>query len=146
MTENKEGGPASIGLLQVCDPTKPLTWTYQRSGSGANLPSQHQDPLPHAIPIPMHRTPNPFSERTGTPFSHAKTDPSLVSVVITLIAYGCPFAAITAVFGVQRRTVRGGSSRLELTTERSARRLFSVRRSRPCSDRRPAPGPLHHRC
>jgi len=47
-----------------------------------------------------------FSERTGTPFFHAKTDPSLIVTIITLIAYGCPLAAITAAFGVQRRTVR----------------------------------------
>ena len=47
-----------------------------------------------------------FTERTGTPFFHAKTDPSLIVTVITLIAYRCPPAAITAAFGFQHRTIR----------------------------------------
>lgn len=47
-----------------------------------------------------------FTERTGTPFSHAKTDPSLIVTILTLIAYGCPLAAIKAAFGFDRRTVR----------------------------------------
>jgi transposase-like protein len=48
-----------------------------------------------------------FSQRTGTPFLNVKTDPSLIVIVVTLIAYGCPVRAIEAAFGIQRRTVRG---------------------------------------
>ena len=36
-----------------------------------------------------------------------KTDPDTIALVLTLIAYGCPVAAIEAAFHVQRRTVRG---------------------------------------
>lgn len=47
-----------------------------------------------------------FSERAGTPFLHVKTAPSLIVIVMTLIAHGCPLAAIEAAFGIQRRTVQ----------------------------------------
>lgn len=47
-----------------------------------------------------------FSHRTGTPFLHVKTEPDTIALVLTLIAHGCPVAAIEAAFAVQRRTVR----------------------------------------
>ena len=47
-----------------------------------------------------------FSERTGTPFLHLNTVPTLVVLVLTLIAYGCPVPAIEAAFGFDRRTAR----------------------------------------
>lgn len=47
-----------------------------------------------------------FSERTGTPFLHAKAPTETIILVMTLIAHGCPLAAIEAGFGFQRRTVR----------------------------------------
>ncbi len=69
-----------------------------------------------------------FSERRGTPFLHAHTQPETITLVLTptaltpialtlialtLIAHGCPVVAIEAAFvaersfGSQRRTVRG---------------------------------------
>lgn len=47
-----------------------------------------------------------FSERAGTPFFYAHTPEETMTLVLTLIAYGCPIGAIEAAFGLQRRTVR----------------------------------------
>lgn len=47
-----------------------------------------------------------FSERVGTPFYRRRTAPELITLVLTLIAHGCPPLAIEAAFGVQARTVR----------------------------------------
>jgi transposase-like protein len=46
-----------------------------------------------------------FSERAGTPFYRRATDEATITCVVTLVAHGCPPAAIEAAFGVQRRTV-----------------------------------------
>lgn len=47
-----------------------------------------------------------FSERHGTVFHHAHTRPETITLVLTLITYGCPLVAIEAAFGFQRRPVR----------------------------------------
>ena len=47
-----------------------------------------------------------FSERQGTPFHYSHTPVETMTCVLTLIAYGCPVAAIEAAFGFDRRTVR----------------------------------------
>lgn len=47
-----------------------------------------------------------FSARTGTVFYRSHTPAGLLTVVVALIAHGCPVAAIEAVFGIQARTVR----------------------------------------
>jgi len=47
-----------------------------------------------------------FSERTGTAYWALKKSESLMTVVITLLAYGCPSAAIVAAFGLDARTVQ----------------------------------------
>jgi transposase-like protein len=47
-----------------------------------------------------------FSERRGTPFYRCRTDPAVMTLVLTLIAYGCPILAIEKAFGFQARTVR----------------------------------------
>jgi transposase-like protein/IS1 family transposase len=46
-----------------------------------------------------------FSGKKGTPFYRLKTDPQIVTWVITLLAYGCPPKAIVAAFGLDERTV-----------------------------------------
>lgn len=48
-----------------------------------------------------------FSHRKGTPFYWGHTEPQTVTMVVNLIAYGCPIEAIVVVFGFQARTVRG---------------------------------------
>ncbi len=47
-----------------------------------------------------------FSERTGTPFYRCRVVPELITLVLTLLAYGCPVRAIVQAFGFQTRTVR----------------------------------------
>ncbi len=47
-----------------------------------------------------------FSARHGTPFYRRHTSADLITLVITLLAHGCPIAAIQVAFGLQARTVR----------------------------------------
>jgi transposase-like protein len=47
-----------------------------------------------------------LSERRGTPFYRCRTAPEWITLVLTLLAYGCPPLAITQAFGFQARTVR----------------------------------------
>lgn len=49
----------------------------------------------------------PFSHRKGTPFYRAHTDAQTITLVLSLVAHGCPVEAIVAAFGFQARTVRG---------------------------------------
>jgi transposase-like protein len=46
-----------------------------------------------------------FSERRGTMFAGLRTDPSLVVIVVTLLAYGCPIQAIVQAYALDERTV-----------------------------------------
>lgn len=48
-----------------------------------------------------------FSATSGTIFFRARVAKDLITLIITLIAHGCPVAAIVAAFGFQARTVRG---------------------------------------
>lgn len=46
-----------------------------------------------------------FSARVGTPFYRRSTDEATIALVVTLVAHGCPIAAIVVAFGIQRQTV-----------------------------------------
>ena len=46
-----------------------------------------------------------FAERTGTVFSRLRTPAETVTLVVTLLAHGCPLQAIVAAFGFDERTV-----------------------------------------
>ena len=46
-----------------------------------------------------------FSERTGTMLAGLRTDPALIVIVVTLLAYGCPIQAIVQAYGLDERTV-----------------------------------------
>ncbi len=46
-----------------------------------------------------------FSPRAGTLYYRRSTDEATITCVVTLVAYGCPPAAIEKAFGVQRQTV-----------------------------------------
>ena len=46
-----------------------------------------------------------FGARAGTPFYRRSTDETLIALIVTLIAHGCPITAIVAAYGVQRQTV-----------------------------------------
>src|SRR5438067_1879807 len=47
-----------------------------------------------------------FSARRGTPFFRKQTAEDLITLVVTLVANGCPEAAIVVAFGLHPRTVR----------------------------------------
>ena len=47
-----------------------------------------------------------FSETTGTPFFRCRVEAELITLVLTLIASGCPVMAIVKAFGFQARTAR----------------------------------------
>jgi len=46
-----------------------------------------------------------FGARAGTPFYRRHTDEATITTVLTLLAHGCPIAAVVVAFGVQRQTV-----------------------------------------
>ena len=52
-----------------------------------------------------------FAETKGTPYYRLRSAQETVTVVITLLAYGCPLQAIVAAFGVDERTVQAWQSR-----------------------------------
>lgn len=52
-----------------------------------------------------------FVERKGTPFYRLRTEEAVISVVVTLLAYGCPPQAIVAAFGFDERTVAAWQQR-----------------------------------
>lgn len=47
-----------------------------------------------------------FSWSKGTLFYRLRTDPTLVMIVITLLAYGCPLKAIEKAYGFHERTIK----------------------------------------
>jgi transposase-like protein len=47
-----------------------------------------------------------FAATKGTIFYRLKTDPMVVMVVITLLAYGCPTQAVVAAYGFDERTIK----------------------------------------
>ena len=56
----------------------------------------------------------PFAATLGTPFYRLRSAADLVTLVLTLLSYGCPTQAIVAAFGLDERTVaawvaRGGT-------------------------------------
>jgi len=46
-----------------------------------------------------------FAETKGTVFYQLRTEPALVVLAVTLLAHGCPVAAIVAAFEAVERTV-----------------------------------------
>jgi transposase-like protein len=48
-----------------------------------------------------------FTATTNTPFYRLRHARELVTLVLTLLAHGCPIPAIVAAFGLDERTVRG---------------------------------------
>ena len=47
-----------------------------------------------------------FGARTGTIFHRRRTDEALITLVITLVSWGCPLVALEHAFGLQPQTVR----------------------------------------
>ena len=51
-----------------------------------------------------------FAATTGTPFYRLHTAAQTVTLVVTLLAHGCPLQAIVAAFGYDERTVAAWQS------------------------------------
>ena len=47
-----------------------------------------------------------FAARTGTVFYRLRTAEETVTLVVTLLAHGCPLQAIVVAFGIDERTVQ----------------------------------------
>ena len=62
-----------------------------------------------------HKT---FAARHGTTFYRLRTAEAAVTVVLTLLAYGCPLQAIVAAFGLDERTVRDWHTRAGVQCQR----------------------------
>src|SRR4030095_14959422 len=52
-----------------------------------------------------------FSATKGTAFYRLRTSAETVSLVVTLLAHGCPLQAIVVAFGYDERPVAGGGAR-----------------------------------
>ncbi|MBF6613852.1 MAG: IS1 family transposase [Chloroflexi bacterium] len=65
-----------------------------------------------------HTCNTPFSARRGTPFYRVHTQAETITLVLNLVAHGCPVEAIVAAFGFQARTVRGWIERAGAHCER----------------------------
>ena len=52
-----------------------------------------------------------FTATHGTPFYRLRHNADLVSIVVTLIAHGCPLPALVAAYGLDERTVRTWQAR-----------------------------------
>jgi transposase-like protein len=58
-----------------------------------------------------HTCKKTFSATKGTPLYRLRTDPAQVTLVLALLAYGCPVCAIVFAFGLDERTVRDWEQR-----------------------------------
>jgi transposase-like protein len=72
-----------------------------RCGTG-NIRVHARNPLRYRCTV-CGRT---FSPRAGTPFHRRQADEQTITCVVTLLAHGCPPAAIEIAFGLQRQTIR----------------------------------------
>jgi transposase-like protein len=52
-----------------------------------------------------------FAETQGTPYYRLRTDHDVVTLVVTLLAHGCPLQAIVVAFGFDERTVAAWGQR-----------------------------------
>lgn len=65
-----------------------------------------------------HECKQTFAANKGTAFYRLRTSSSLVTLVVTLLAYGCPVRAIVVAFGLDERTVQDWQRRAGQHCER----------------------------
>lgn len=70
-----------------------------------------------------HTCHKPFTHTEGTPFYRAHTDAQTITLVLDLVAHGCPVEAIVAAFGFQARTVQSWIDKAGTHCERVHNRL-----------------------
>jgi hypothetical protein len=71
-----------------------------------------------------HQCGQTFSETKGTPFYRLRTAKDQVTLVLTLLAYGCPVQAIVVAFRLDERTVRDWLVRAGLHCEQVHQHLI----------------------
>jgi transposase-like protein/IS1 family transposase len=65
-----------------------------------------------------HQCHQTFSETKGTLFYRSRSDWNLITIVVTLLAHGCPLQAIVAAFNLDERTVHNWQARAGQHCER----------------------------
>ncbi len=83
---------------QVCH--NPRCWVYGRGGEGHIVIHSQKEQR-----YRCKRCGQTFSATKETPFYRLHHPQTLVIIVVTLLAYGCPVQAIVAAFGLDERTV-----------------------------------------
>src|SRR5919109_2307677 len=94
-----------IARRSVMDPTTafcPNEHCHARGQTGQGNIGIHSQKEQRFIGHACHTT---FSARTGTVFYRLRTSAETVSLVVTLLAHGCPLQAIVVAFGYDERTV-----------------------------------------
>src|SRR5439155_12668591 len=99
--EEKHHGPRNHILPQSGMPRQRINRSGQRS-----------PPLGHGPPLPVHGVSQDVQrhERHSL-LSPVRTSAETVSLVVTLMAHGCPLQAIVVAFGYDERTVAGWLAR-----------------------------------
>src|ERR1700738_4548161 len=83
---------------QVCH--NPRCWVYGRAGAGAIVIHARKERR-----YKCKRCGKTFSASKDTPFYRVHHPHTLLVIVVTLLACGCPLQAIVAAFGLDERTV-----------------------------------------
>src|ERR687888_793056 len=94
-----------IARRSVMDPTTafcPNEHCHARGQTGQGNIGIHSQKEQRFLGHACHTT---FSARTGTVFYRLRTSAETVTLVLTLLAHGCPLQAIVAAFGFDERTV-----------------------------------------
>ena len=110
---NENGGPdiLLLGMLPSNDRRGESSWTPQqhsapiwpaRGRTGRGNIGIHSCKGQRFICTECQKT---FSATTGTAFYRLRTSAETVSLVVTLMAHGCPLQAIVVAFGYDERTV-----------------------------------------
>jgi transposase-like protein len=89
----------------TCCPNRHCPARGQTGGGNIGIHAQKE---PRFI---CHACQKTFSATTGTAFYRLRTAAETVSLVVTLLAHGCPVQAIVAAFGFDERTVADGWAR-----------------------------------
>ena len=74
----------------------PTTHILPQSGvprQRTNRPGQHWHPLAQGQALPLHGVPQDVQRTKGTAFYRLRTSAETVSLVVTLLAHGCPAAS-----------------------------------------------------
>jgi len=104
---------------QVCH--NPRCWVYGRAGEGHIVVHSQRDQR-----YRCKRCGKTFSTTKGTPFYRLHHPHTLVVIVVTLLAFGCPVQAIVAAFELDERTVADWQQRAGMHCQRVHQHLIAA--------------------